>query len=337
MDSNLYVKNSGDIYLMVIVYVDDIIFAGNCENSCMEFAEQMQEKFEMSMQGELRYFLGLQIIQRDDAIVLTQEKYTKELIKRFEMEDAREVAIPIATGTKLSKGTDEKSVNQKEFRKLIGSLLYLTATRPDIVYAVTLCARYQSDPKESHLMAAKRILRYIKGTVNYGLHYGRTDGLALYGFTDADWAGDVDDRRSTSGGAFYLGSKCVAWHSRKQNSVTLSTTEAEYVAATHATTQMLWMRQQLADLKVEVELPLQLGCDNQSAINLTRNPVQHSRSKHIDIRYHFIKERVEDGELKLEYVPTKEQLADIFTKPLPKEAFQNLRLRLGVQPSLSHH
>ena len=181
-------------------------------------------------------------------------------------------------------------------------------------------------------MAAKRVLRYIKGTLNYGLIYKRNDGLSLYGYTDADWAGDVDDRRSTSGGVFMLGTKCVSWHSRKQNSVTLSTAEAEYVAATHSTTQLMWMRIQLSDLKLKTEFPLMLGCDNQSAISLTKNPIQHSRTKHIDIRYHFIKERVEEGQLKLEFVPTKEQLADILTKPLPNDTFQRLRSRLGVHP-----
>ena len=220
---------------------------------------------------------------------------------------------------------------------MIGSLLYLMATRTDILQAVCMVACFQSSPKESHLVALKRILRYLKGTMDYGLWYPKGKGFTLTAYTDADWAGSIDDRKSTSGGAFFLGGSLVAWHSKKQESVSLSTAEAEYIAAVSSCTQVLWMKQTLKDLDILFAHPISMFCDNTSAINISKNPVMHSRTKHIAICYHFLKEQVAQQEVKLEYVPTSEQVADIFTKPLLKETFEYLRTKLGVTylPSLS--
>ena len=324
--------NSDEGQLVIVVYVDDIIFGGDKVKLCHDFALKMKNEFEMSMIGELSYFLGLQVSQRNDGLVISQVKYVKELLKKFGMAECKPVSTPMPTACKLSKDEDGKGVDQKEYRSMIGSLLYLTATRPDILHSVCQAARYQSNPKESHLVAVKRILRYIRGTSDFGLWYTKNDGIKLIGYSDADWAGCTDDRRSTSGGAFFLGKKCVSWLSKKQDSVSLSTAEAEYVAATSACTQVIWMRRQLLDMVDEVRLPISIMCDNQSAIGLGKNPIQHSRSKHIDIRYHFLKEKVEEGVILMEYVPTEEQVADIFTKPLPTATFEKHRLSLGVQP-----
>ena len=216
-----------------------------------------------------------------------------------------------------------------QYRAMIGSLLYLTASRPDIMFAVCLCARFQSCPKESHLKAVKRILKYIKGTQNLGLWYGKQSELDLVGYTDADFAGDRMDRKSTSGTCQFLGGSLVSWSSRKQTSVALSTAEAEYVAAGSCCTQLLWMIQTLSDYEL-IFRKVPIMCDNTSAIMISKNPVLHSRTKHIEIRHHFIRDHVEKGDVELIHIDTKNQIADIFTKPLNTQQHNELRFKLGM-------
>lgn len=212
---------------------------------------------------------------------------------------------------------------------MIGSLLYLTASRPDIAFSVGVCARYQANPKESHLTAIKRVIKYVSGTVGYGIWLSRDTNANLEGYSDADWAGCADDRKSTSGGCFYIGNNLVAWLSKKQNSISLSTAEAEYIAAGSAYTQLLWMKQMLEDYGLPQGI-LTLYCDNTSAINISKNPVQHSRTKHIDIRHHFIRDLVDEGIVSLEYLDTTNQKTDLFTKPLDYLRFDYLRKSIGV-------
>lgn len=212
---------------------------------------------------------------------------------------------------------------------MIGSLLYLTASRPDITFAVGACARYQAAPKTSHLLQVKRIIKYINGTCDYGILYTNDTNSSLVGYCDADWAGSADDRKSTSGGCFFFGNNLISWFSKKQNCVSLSTAEAEYIAAGSSCTQLIWMKQMLKEYEVEQDV-MTLYCDNLSAINIAKNPIQHSRTKHIDIRHHFIRELVEDKIVTLEHVPTERQLADIFTKPLDAATFDKLRGNLGI-------
>ena len=184
---------------------------------------------------------------------------------------------------------------------MIGSLLYLIASRPDISYSVGVCARYQANPKESHMTTLKRIIKYVKTTANFGVWYSKDTNDVLAGYSDADWAGNVDDKKSTSGGYFYVGNNLVSWMSKKQNSISLSTTKAKYIAANNCCTQLLWMQKLLYDYGICQE-HLTIYCDNTSAINIFKNPIQHSRTEHIEIRHHFIRELVEDGSLTLEFI-----------------------------------
>lgn len=331
VDSNLYIKHEGDELLIVLVYVDDIIF-GCTNNSSVEwFANSMQSEFEMSMIGELSYFLGLQIIQKPESLFISQEKYLKEMLKRFKMEECKPVSTPMVTRCKLSKDDSSENVDQTLYRSMIGSLLYATATRPDIMHVVCQVGRFQAAPKNAHLLAVKRIFRYLKGTTNHGLWYPKGKPLDLYAFTDADWAGCVDDRKSTSGVAFFIGDCLVSWSSKKQSSVSLSTAEAEYIAAAECCTQIIWMKQMLKDMHIQFEDPILIFCDNTSAISISKNPVMHSKTKHIPIKYHFLREQVANQAVQLSYIPSKEQIADIFTKPLPTAQFEYLRQKLGVQ------
>ena len=212
---------------------------------------------------------------------------------------------------------------------MIGSLLYLCASRPDIMYSVGMCARFQAAPKESHHKAVKRIFRYLVHTPNFGLWYPKGSSFALCGYSDADYAGDKVGRKSTSGGCQFLGRSLVCWSSKKQNSVSLSTAEAEYIAAASCCAQLLWMRQTLKDYGLVYD-KVPLLCDNESAIKIAHNPVQHTKTKHIEIRHHFIREHVSRGDVDLSFVGTEKQLADIFTKPLDKTRFRELRHELNI-------
>ncbi|CAM8940739.1 unnamed protein product [Rhodiola kirilowii] len=283
----------------------------------------------MSMIGEMNYFLGLQVIQKDDGIFLSQSKYAKNLIKKFDLEKASHKRTPAATHLKITKDDAGTKVDQTMYRSMIGSLLYLTACRPDIAYAVGVCVRYQADPKESHLLLVKRIIKYVCGTVDFGIWYTKDTNPYLIGYCNADWAGNAEDWKSTSGGCFFLGNNLVYWFSKKQNSISLSTAEVEYIVVGSCCTQLLWMKQMMSEYGVE-QKEMTWYCDNMSAISISKNPIHHSRKKHIDIRHHFIRELVEQKVVTLKHVSTDKQLTDIFTKPLDAAQFETLRSSLGL-------
>lgn len=203
----------------------------------------------------------------------------------------------------LSKNEVGQLVDPTLYQSLIGSLLYLITSQPDIMHSVCMCAIYQETPNESHLVVAKRILKYVKGTEQYGIWYSEDSEICLVGYCDADWASNIDDRKSTSNGCFFIGKNLVSWLSKKQNSISLSTTEVEYIAVGGCCTQPLWMKLMLLDYGIPRDT-MTLYCDNVSAINISKNLVQHSRTKHIYIRHHYIRELVEDKEIELVYVQT---------------------------------
>ncbi|CAM8934363.1 unnamed protein product [Rhodiola kirilowii] len=207
----------------------------------------------MSMVGEMNYFLGLQVTQKEDGIFISQSKYAKNLIKKFDLEKASHKRTTAATHIKITKDEAGTKVDQTLYRSMIGSLLYLTASRPDIAYAVGVCARYQADPKESHLRQVKRVIKYVCGTANFGIWYTKDTNPHLVVYCDVDWAGNAEDQKSTSGGCFCLGNNLVSWFSKKQNNISLSTAEAEYIAAGSSCTQLLWMKQMLSEYGVKQE------------------------------------------------------------------------------------
>jgi hypothetical protein len=265
----------------------------------------MIQKFEMSTMGELKYFLGFQIKQLQEGTFICQTKYIQDILKKFGMKDGKPIKTPMGTNVHLDLNMGGKSVDQKVYRSMIGLLLYLCASRPDIMLSVCMCARFQVDPKEGHLRAVKRIMRYLVYTPKFGLWYPKGSAFDLIGYSDTDWTGCKIDRKSTSGTCQFLERSLVSWASKKQNSVALSTAEAEYIAAGHCCAQLLWMRQTLRGYGYKLS-KFPLLCDNESAIRMADNPIEHSRTKHIDIRYLFLRDHQQRGDIEIAYVNTKE-------------------------------
>ncbi|GJX83245.1 retrovirus-related pol polyprotein from transposon TNT 1-94 [Tanacetum coccineum] len=330
VDPTLFIRREGNELILVQIYVDDIIFAASTPELCDLFAKIMCSKFKMSMMGKISFFLGLQISQSPRGIFINQSKYALESLKKYGYESCDPVDTPMVEKSKLDEDKEGKAVDPSHYRGMIGTLLYLTASRPDLQFAICMCARYQARPTEKHLNAVKRIFRYLKGTVHRGLWYPKDSSFALTAFADADHAGCQDTRRSTSGSIQLLGDRLVSWSSKRQKSAAISSTEAEYIALSGCCAQVLWMRSQLTDYGFGFN-KIPMYCDNKSAIALCCNNVQHSRSKHIDIRFHFIKEHVENGVIELYFVNTEYQLADIFTKALGRERIEFLINKLGMR------
>ncbi|KAK2369536.1 putative mitochondrial protein [Trifolium repens] len=290
IDNTLFRKTTKKDILIIQIYVDDIIFGSTNASLCKSFSKLMQDEFEMSMMGELKFFLGIQINQGKDGTYIHQSKYTKELLKKFNLEDS---------------------------------------SRPDILYSVCLCARFQSDPREPHLTVVKRIFRYLKGTTNLGLLYKKSLDSKLVGFCDADYAGDKIERKSTSGNCQFIGENLISWASKRQTTIALSTAEAEYISAAKCCTQLLWMKYQLEDYNI-AESSIPLYCDNTAAIHLSKNPILHCRAKHIEIKHHFIRDHVQKGTINIQFIDTDHQWADIFTKPLAIERFDFIKKNLNM-------
>ncbi|KAJ9542486.1 hypothetical protein OSB04_028992 [Centaurea solstitialis] len=282
VDSTLFLMKEGEHIVVIQIYVDDIIFGSTSRELCKTFETVMTEEFKMSMMGEINFFLGLQVRQFSDGIFINQSKYISDLLKKYDMSGCNSIGTPMATGNSLVPDHEGKDVDLRNYRSMVGSLMYLTTSRPDIMFATCVCSRYQAKPKESHLAAVKRIFRYLKGTPYYGIWYPKGLGFELQAYTDADYGGCNMDRKSTSGHLQFLGNKLVSWASKKQQCVSTSTAESEYVAAASCCSQVLWMQSQLRDYGLEYK-KIPIYCDSKSAIAISANPVQHSKTKHIDI------------------------------------------------------
>ncbi|KAJ9563755.1 hypothetical protein OSB04_008915 [Centaurea solstitialis] len=296
-EHTLFTKSKeGGKFLIVSIYVDDLIYTGNDESMCDEFKSSMKLEFDMSDLGKMRYFLGIEVVQSPGGIFVCQRRYANEVLARFEMGNSNPVLNPIVPGSKLSKDEEGTKVDATLFKKLVGSLMYLTATRPDLMYGVSLISRYMACPTESHWRAGKRILRYLRGTTDLGIFYKRSN-TKLLAYTDSDFAGDLDD---------------------------------QYVAAAVCACQCIWLRRILEKLGSKEENGTVIHCDNSSTIKLSKNAVLHGRSKHIDTRFHFLRDLVKDGVVELSYCSSQEQVADIMTKPLKLEQFLKFRSLLGM-------
>ncbi|GJW33144.1 ribonuclease H-like domain, reverse transcriptase, RNA-dependent DNA polymerase [Tanacetum coccineum] len=329
IDKTLFIKKDRRDIMLVQVYVDDIIFGSTKSSMVKDFEELMQKEFKMSSMGELTFFLGLQVKQSNAGIFLSQDKYVKDILNKFDFRTIKPASTPIEAHKSLGKDEEGEDVDVHLYRSMIGCLMYLTASRPDIMFAVCLCARFQVTPKVSHLHAVKRIFRYLKHQPKLGLWYPKDSPFHLEAFSDSDYAGDNHDRRSTSGGCQYLGRRLVSWQCKKQTIVAISSTEAEYVAAASCCAQVLWMQNQLLDYGFNF-MNTKIHIDNESTICIVRNPVFHSKTKHIQIRHHLIRDCYEQRLINVVKVHTDDNVADLLTKGFDLARFNFLVVTIGM-------
>lgn len=328
----VYTRKEGENNMIVAVYVDDLLITGSDINMIKVFKKQMSENFEMSDMGKLNYYLGIEVTQGEGFIELKQSGYARKILEKAGLSECNHAKYPMDLNEQLSRDEEGEVVDATKYRSMIGGLRYLVHTRPDIAYSVGITSRYMERPTKLHLNAVKRIMRYIKGTTQYGLVYSKDScNNVLTGFSDSDLGGHLDDRRSTGGMVYYLNESIITWVSQKQRCVALSSCEAEFMAATAAACQGVWLRNLLGQLTSEKIGPVVLCIDNKSAIDLAKNPMFHGRSKHIDIRFHFIRECVERGDVVLKHVSSSSQRADIMTKALATVKFERMRHLLGVK------
>nr|GFB70012.1 retrovirus-related Pol polyprotein from transposon TNT 1-94 [Tanacetum cinerariifolium] len=297
VDTTLFTKKKTSNLISVQIYVDNIIFGSTCQDTCDEFSKIMHDEFEMSMMGELNFFFGLQIKQMEDGIFFNQSKYIKEMHKKFVLEESKPMKTSMSSNTKLTKEEE--------------------------------CELVDKTPKTSHLEAVKRIFRYIKGTAHLELWYPKGTDKETVVYSDSDHAGDYVDRKSTSGICTFMGCCLTSWFSKKQTDLAISTTKAECVSARKACQQALWIKQALIDYDIRLD-DVSIMCDNKGAIDLSKNPVQHSRTKHIKIRHYFLHDNVQKGHISIKKMSSVDNIADILTKPLKRKSFNYLRLGLGM-------
>jgi hypothetical protein len=321
-DSNLYFKVMNDKPVILLLYVDDLFLTGE-EMIITECKKRIASEFEMKDLGLMHYFLGLEVWKNLERIFLNQRKYAVEILKRFDMLECKSMNTSMETKLKLLVDTSSELIDATLYRQIIGSLMYLTNTRPNICFAVNTLSQFLVKPRHVHLVAAKHVMRYLKGTLDCCLNYDGDHDFTLSGYTDSDWAGSVSDRKSTSGCCFSLGSAMISWHNRKQSNIALSTAEAEYIVVCSANCEAIWLHKLLTGLfDPEIEATTIL-CDNKSCIKMTENLVFHDKSKHIEIKYHYICDMVQRGAIKLQYISTDEQVVDVLTKPLSRVKFEH--------------
>lgn len=332
-EPSVYRKMVDGNLLIVAVYVDDLFVSGTCDKLINEFKVGMANKFDMSDLGKLSYYLGIEVCQNRERITLNQSRYATKILEEACLMKCNLIHTPMELGLKMSKAEDEKEVDATMFRKNIGCLRYLLHTRPDLSYCVGVLSRYMHSPRESHGVALKACLRYLRGSVTFGLVFERSTVKIpkLIGYSDSSHNVDPDDGRSTTGHIFYLGENPISWCSQKQETVALSSCEAEFMAGTEAARQAIWLQDLLSEVTGAPSVRVTIRLDNQSAIALTKNPVFHGRSKHIHKRYHFIRECVENGQVEVEHVPGEEQKADILTKALGRIKFKEMRELIGMK------
>lgn len=288
------------------------------------------ERFSIKDPVDLHYFLGIEATRTKHGLHLMQRKYIMDLLAKNNMLDTKPVSTPLPSTHKLTLHGGDKLDDVTQYRSVVGSLQYLAFTRPDISYAVNRLSQFMHQPTIDHWQAAKRVLRYLAGTITHGIFLHADSPLTLHAFSDADWAGDTDDYVSTNAYIIYLGKNLISWSSKKQKGVARSSTEAEYRSVANTASEVRWLCSLLTELGITLRAVPTIYCDNVGATYLCANPVFHSRMKHLALDYHFIRNQVQAGILRVSHVSTRDQLADTLTKPLARQQFQHATSMIGV-------
>jgi hypothetical protein len=329
VDTSLFIFIAGNFKVFMLVYVDDIIITGTHPQLITHMIQLLQKEFPVKDLGSLNFFLGIQVTRSSAGLHLCQSKYVNDLLNRTKMTEAKPAKSPCPSGSQLSKLDGDSLLDPFEYRSVVGALQYCTLTRPDIAFSVNQLCQHMHHPTASHWSAVKRVLRFLKNTLDHGLFYSKTN-LQLNAFCDSDWAGCPDDRRSTSGFAVFLGNCLVSWSSKKQPVVSRSSTEAEYRSLAIATTELFWLRMLFQEIQIPLPVPPIIWCDNVSALSLAANPIYHARTKHIEVDYHYVREKVLNRDIVVSYISTADQIADVFTKGLSSARFMFLKSKLQV-------
>ncbi|KAG8501432.1 hypothetical protein CXB51_003747 [Gossypium anomalum] len=316
-DNSLFIQKSGNQLLYVLVYVDDIIVTGSDSDAINQFVKSLNHQFSLKDLGRLNYFLGIDVTYIPNGLVLNQKKYILDLLKKASMDKSSSSPPPMVSTCRLSAHEGSLVDDESFFRSIVGALQYVVITRPDIAFSVNKVCQFMHRPLDTHFKAVKRILRYLQGTLDYGLHFHRTTKFVLEGYSDSSWGSDIDDRRSTSGYCIFLGGNPISWSSRKQQVVSRSTAEAEYRSLANATAEMVWLQSLLSD---------------SAAVAVAGNPVMHSKFKHVELDIFFVREKVAAGALQVGHVSSADQVADVLTKPLSVLLFNKFRGQLQITP-----
>nr|XP_043615796.1 uncharacterized protein LOC122587696 [Erigeron canadensis] len=334
-DASLFIYNHGDTKCYFLVYVDDIILTSNNNKFLDHFVPSIASRFSVKDLGYPSQFLGVELIPTTNGLFLSQSRHIHDLLSLHRMDGAKSVNTPLCSSQVLTLEDGTPKVDSTPYRKLVGSLQYLAFTRPDISFAVNKLSQFMHQPTQTHWQALKRLLRYLKGTIYHGLFLKKSSPFELTAFSDSDWGGVSTAGRSTTAYLIYLGGNIISWKSARQKSVSRSSTEAEYKALANAAAELAWVENLLKDLGVSVNVPPRLFCDNTGATYLCANPVYHSRMKHVALDYHFVREKVAAGTLRVHHINSKDQLADALTKPLSRAPFLQLRSKIGVSDGTS--
>lgn len=327
----MFILHTQSSITCLLVYVDDIILAGNDQRCIQETKCYLHDKLKIKDLGRLKYFLGLEVARSSNGIHVCQKQYVVDMLMAWGFADCKPMRTPMTENLQLSETTASTPLDDPtSYRQIIGKLLYLTNTRPDICYSVHKLSQFLVKPMITHNKAVHRILRYVKSNPGLGLFFSADTLLRLSAFSDADWGGCPDTRRSTTGYCVFLGNSLVSWKSKKQATVSRSSSEAEYRALASVSCEIQWISYLLRDLRVSHSFPASVYCDNKSAIYIAENPVFHERTKHIELDCHLVRERLANGLLKLFHVPAERQAADIFTKPLSSSLFFSFVSKLGL-------
>ncbi|XP_057425895.1 uncharacterized mitochondrial protein AtMg00810-like [Lotus japonicus] len=335
-DHSLFIYRRGSDMAYLLLYVDDIILISSSHDLRKSIMALLASEFAMKDLGPLSYFLGIAVTRHAGGLFLSQSTYARDIIARAGMTSCNPSATPVDTKRKLSTSAGTPCDDPTLYRSLAGALQYLTFTRPDISYAVQQVCLHMHAPHTEHLLALKRILRYVQGTLQFGLNLYPSPIEKLISYTDADWGGCPDTRRSTSGYCVFLGDNLISWSSKRQPTLSRSSAEAEYRGVANVVSESCWLRNLLLELHFPLSQATLVYCDNVSAIYLSGNPVQHQRTKHIEMDIHFVREKVARGQARIIHVPSRHQIADIFTKGLPRVLFDDFRTSLSVsEPPVS--
>lgn len=330
----MFILETGREFAYLLLYVDDILLTASTSHLLRRIIDKLKTEFPMTDLGKLRHFLGIKADFNAKGLFLSQSVYAKDIITRAGMTDCKPLATLVDSKSKLSIDDGESLKNPTYYRQLAGALQYLTLTRPDISYVVHQICLYMHTPRQPHLHALKRIIRYIKGTLNYGIQMvrGQIDSLTTY--SDADWAGCPDTQQSTLGYYVYLGPNLISWSAKRQKTPSRSSSKAEYRGVANTVAELTWIRNLMVELHRPIKKASVVYCDNVGSVYLSTNPVQHQRTKHVELDIHFVCDKVAIGDVKVLHVPTSLQYADIFTKGLPTSLHNEFRTSLTVLPTM---